>query len=254
MPLRRRISVEFAFLLLAALACAAPSVHAQVPQQIGFLADHYDISATLDSTRQSISAVAKVEFKAMTVTGNLSVELHPNLIVSSVTTADGKSIGFGRDSMNPLYVLVTLPTPVATGGHVTLTFTYSGLLANAENSPVPGVTAAMIGHDSAYLLLPSRWFPLTDYPSNRYTATFHLNVPDNFAVAGSGKSSAPTPMVGTAAAGGGRLLYTFECPTRGPHGTFVAGNLQLNPKQSEGHRCSRLRSPRRFCQRPGLRG
>ncbi|MGB6670516.1 MAG: M1 family aminopeptidase [Candidatus Acidiferrum sp.] len=234
MPLRRRVGVQFLVLSLAAFACTAAPLGAQAPQQVGFFADHYDISATLDSTHQSISAVAKIDFRATTVTGNLRVELHPNLIVSAVTTADGKSIGFGRDSMNPLYVLVTLPTPVATGGHVTLTFTYSGLLANAENSPVPGVTAAMIGHDSAYLLLPSRWFPLTDFPSNRYTATFHLNVPDNFAVAGSGKASAPTPMSGTAATGGGRLLYTFDCPTPGPHGTFVAGNLQLNPKQSEG--------------------
>ena len=219
---------------MAALFCAAIPLHAQVPEQIGFLADHYDISATLDSSRQSISAVAKIQFRATTVTGNLRVELHPNLIVSSVTTADGKPLGFGRDTMNPLYVLVTLPTPVATGDHVTLLFTYSGLLANAENSPVPGITAAMIGHDSAYLLLPARWFPLTNYPSNRYTATFRLNVPDNFAVAGSGKSSAPTPMAGTVAAGGGRLLYTFDCPNPGPHGTFVAGNLELTPKQSEG--------------------
>ncbi|MGC1614199.1 MAG: M1 family aminopeptidase [Candidatus Acidiferrum sp.] len=234
MPLRPRICIVFAFLLVIALAYGAFPLQAQVPQQVGFLADHYDISATLDSTRQSISAVAKVDFKAMTVTGNLRVELHPNLIVSAVTTADGKSIGFGRDSMNPLYVLVTLPTPVAAGGHVTLTFTYSGLLANAENSPVPGVSAAVIGHDNAYLLLPARWFPLTNYPSNRYTATFHLNVPDTFAVAGSGKASAPTPLAGTAATGGARLLYTFECPTPGPHGTFVAGNLQLSPKQSEG--------------------
>ncbi|MGB2589468.1 MAG: M1 family aminopeptidase [Candidatus Acidiferrum sp.] len=234
MPLRRRICVEFAALLLLALLCASSPLRAQAPQQVGFLADHYDVSATLDSTRQSISAVAKIEFTANTVTGNLRVELHPNLIVSSVTTADGKQLGFGRDSMNPLYVLVTLPTPVAVGGHVTLTFTYAGLLANAENSPVPGVSAAVIGHDSAFLLLPARWFPLTDYPSNRYTATFHLNVPDDFAVAGSGKTSAPTPMAGNAAAGGGRLLYTFECNTPGPHGTFVAGNLQLNPKQSEG--------------------
>ncbi|MGB7283645.1 MAG: M1 family aminopeptidase [Candidatus Acidiferrum sp.] len=234
MPLRRRVCVELAVLCVVALACAASPLRAQVPQQVGFLADHYDVSATLDSTRQSISAVAKVQFKATTVTGNLRVELHPNLTVSSVTTADGKSLGFGRDSTNPLYVLVTLPTPVATGDHVTLIFTYSGLLANAENSPVPGVTAAMIGHDDAYLLLPARWFPLTDYPSNRYTATFRLNVPDNFAVAGSGKTSAPTPMAGTAAVGGGRLLYTFDCNTPGPHGTFVAGNLQLNPKQSEG--------------------
>jgi len=33
---------------------------------------------------------------------------------------------------------------------------------------------------------------------------------------------------------GGRLLYTFECKNLAPHGTFVAGNLQLNPKQAEG--------------------
>jgi len=55
-----------------------------------------------------------------------------------------------------------------------------------------------------------------------------LNVPDSFAVAGSGKSAAPTPLAG------GRLLYTFDCKTPAPHGTFVAGNLQLNPKQAEG--------------------
>jgi tetratricopeptide (TPR) repeat protein len=236
MPVRRKIAAKFAVLLLLAFAssCAAVPLRAQAPRPVGFLAQRYDVSATLDSTRQSISAVAKIEFRASEVTSNLRVELHPNLIVSDVKTADGKSVGFGRDSMNPLYVLVTLPTPVAAGGQVTLTFTYSGLLANEENSPVPGVRAAVVGHDDAYLLLPSRWFPLTNYPSNRYTATFRLNVPDSFAVAGSGKSSAPTPMAGKAAGEGGRLLYTFDCPTLGPHGTFVAGNLQLNPKQAEG--------------------
>jgi aminopeptidase N len=108
------------------------------------------------------------------------------------------------------------------------------MLANEENSPVPGVRAAVIGRDDAYLLLPARWFPLTNYPSNRYTATFHLNVPDTFAVAGSGRAGAPTPLAGKTGAEGGRLLYTFECKSPGPHGTFVAGNLQLNPKQSEG--------------------
>ncbi|HLZ51628.1 MAG TPA: M1 family aminopeptidase [Candidatus Acidoferrum sp.] len=206
----------------------------QAPRTVGFLAEHYDISATLDSTRQSISAIAKIEFRASEVSSNIRVELHPNLIVSDVKTAEGKTLGFGRDSTNPLYVLVTLPTPVQAGGQVTLTFTYSGMLANEENSPVPGVRAAVIGRDDAYLLLPSRWFPLTNYPSNRYTATFHLNVPDTFAVAGSGKAGSPTPLAGKTGAEGGRLLYTFECKSPGPHGTFVAGNLQLNPKQSEG--------------------
>jgi aminopeptidase N len=234
MPLRPRICLEFGALLVAALISTVSPLRAQAPRPVGFLADRYDISATLDSAHQSISATAKIDFRATDVSANIRVELHPNLIVSDVKTADGKSLGFGRDSMNPLYVLVTLPTPVATGGHVTLTFTYAGLLANEENSPVPGVRAAVIGHESAYLLLPSRWFPLTNYPSNRYTATFRLNVPDSFAVAGSGKSSSPTPLAGKTGADSGRLLYTFECQTPGPHGTFVAGNLQLNPKQAEG--------------------
>jgi aminopeptidase N len=234
MPLRRKILTKFAVLPIAALACVAAPAWAQAPRPVGFLADHYDISAALDSTHQSINAIAKIDFRATEASSNIRVELHPNLIVSEVKTADGKSLGFGRDSTNPLYVLVTLPTPVAAAGHVTLTFAYSGLLANEENSPIPGVRAAVIGHNDAYLLLPSRWFPLTDYPSNRYTATFRLNVPDNFAVAGSGKGSAPTPLAGKNASEGGRLLYTFECKTPGPHGTFVAGNLQLNPKQAEG--------------------
>jgi tetratricopeptide (TPR) repeat protein len=223
-----------AALAVAGMAFAVSPLRAQAPRPVGFLAEHYDVSATLDSTRQSISAIAKIEFRASEVSSNIRVELHPNLIVSDVKTADGKSVGFGRDSTNPLYVLVTLPTPVQAGGQVALTFTYSGMLANEENSPVPGVRAAVIGRDDAYLLLPARWFPLTNYPSNRYTATFHLNVPDTFAVAGSGKAGAPTPMAGKTAAEGGRLLYTFECKSPGPHGTFVAGNLQLNPKQSEG--------------------
>ena len=234
MPLRRRICLEFSALLVALLVSTAAPLRAQAPRPVGFLADTYDIAATLDSTHQSVSATAKIDFRATDVSANIRVELHPNLVVSDVKTADGKSLGFGRDSMNPLYVLVTLPTPVATGGHVTLTFSYAGLLANEENSPVPGVRAAVIGHESAYLLLPSRWFPLTNYPSNRYTATFRLNVPDSFAVAGSGKSSSPTPLAGKTGAESGRLLYTFECKTPGPHGTFVAGNLQLNPKQAEG--------------------
>lgn len=231
---RRKILPLFAVLAGTAMVFAASPIWAQAPRPVGFLAEHYDVSATLDSARQSISAIAKIEFRAGEVSSNLRVELHPNLIVSDVKTAEGKSLGFGRDSTNPLYVLVTLPTPVPAGGQVTLTFTYSGMLANEENSPVPGVRAAVIGRDDAYLLLPARWFPLTNYPSNRYTATFHLNVPDTFAVAGSGKAGSPTPLAGKTGAEGGRLLYTFECKSPGPHGTFVAGNLQLNPKQSEG--------------------
>lgn len=220
--------------LILALAATTP-LYAQAPRPVNFLATHYDVSATIDAIGQSLSATAKIDFKATEASSNVRVELHPNLVVKDVKDAEGKSLTFERDRQNPLFVNVQLLTPVATSGHVTLTFTYAGLLFNEENSPVPGVRVASINKDGAYLLLPARWFPLTDFPANRYTATFRLNVPDTFAVAGTGKAAAPTPMPGKNAVEGSRLLYTFECSRLAQHGTFVASNnLQLNPKQAEG--------------------
>ena len=234
MALRQRVSCIFFVFALLLLVCAAAPVQAQVPRPSNFLAEHYDVSATLDAIGQSLSATAKIEFKAAEASSSVRVELHPNLVVKEVKAADGKKLSFERDNQNPLFLTVQLLSPVASGGHVTLTFTYAGILANEENSPIPGLRAAVISKEGAYLLLPARWFPLTNFPSNRYTATFRLNVPDTFAVAGTGKAAAPTPMAAKNAVEGGRLLYTFECKNPAPHGTFVAGNLQLNPKQAEG--------------------
>jgi len=234
MTLRKKSEIVLIVFLAVLVACSAAPLSAQIQRPPSFLAQRYDVSATLDTIGQSISAVAKVEFRASEVSSNVRVELHPNLEVKEVKTAEGKSLTFERDGQNPLMLIVSLPSPVAAGGHITLTFTYAGLLANEENSPVPGVRLASINKDNAYLLLPARWFPLTNFPSNRYTGVFRLNVPDTFAVAGTGKALAPQPMASQTAVQGGRLLYTFECSTAAPNGTFVAGNLQLSPKQAEG--------------------
>jgi aminopeptidase N len=233
MALRRGISALSCLFVMLLIVCVAP-LRAQAPRPVTFLAQHYDVSATLDAIGQSLSATAKIDFKAVEASSSVRVELHPNLIVKEVKGADGKPLTFERDNQNPLIVIVQLPTPVATDGKLTLTYTYAGLLFNEENSPVPGNRVASINKDGAYLLLPARWFPLTNYPANRFTATFRLNVPDLFAVAGTGKAGAPTPMAGRNAVEGGRLLYTFECKNPAPNGTYVAGNLQLNPKQAEG--------------------
>lgn len=210
------------------------SASAQDVSKENFLAEHYDLAATVEPASQSLSAVAKVDFKAREASSIVRVELHPNLNVSSVKDAAGKTLNFDRDQLNPLLLSVNLPSPVASGGTVSLTFAYSGLLANEENSPVPGVRLASIYKDGAYLLLPARWFPLTAYPTNRYSGTFRLTVPDTFAVAGTGKSSSPSPVAAKTTAEGGRLLYTFECKDSQPNGSFVAGPLQANPKQAEG--------------------
>src|SRR5262245_34349231 len=224
-----------AFLPVLLLGLKLPvAVHAQDVSKENFLAERYEVAATIEPASQSLSAVAKVDFRAHDASSIVRVELHPNLNVSSVKDSAGKSVNFDRDQLNPMLVAVNLPSPVAAGSTVSLTFTYTGLLANEENSPLPGVRLASIYKDGAYLLLPARWFPLTGYPTNRFTGTFRMNVPDTFAMAGTGKSLAPTPIAGKIPGEGSRLLYVFQCTRPAPNGTFVAGNLELNNKQAEG--------------------
>src|SRR5215471_14887414 len=234
--MRRRRAVRFAYGLIVTVLLAANGSASRAQEMRGpnFLAQNYEVSAYLDTSGQTINVIAKVEFRAQEVSQNLRVELHPNLEVREVKTADGKPVPVQRDSETPLDLMVTLPAPVATGKTVTLVFSYGGLLSNEENSPVPNIRVASIGKEWSYLLLPSRWFPLTNFPANRYTGTFRLNVPDTMAVAGTGKAESPQPMKPKSSAEGNRLMYTFHCDQAEASGSFVAGPLQLNPKQSEG--------------------
>jgi hypothetical protein len=232
----RRENVRGAYLLGVAflLAIFSSPLAAQESRGPNFLAENYELSAYLDTAGQTINSIVKVEFRAQDVSQIVRVELHENLEVREVKGPDGKALSFQREPENPMYLSVTLPAPIATGKTVSLSFAYGGLLANEENSPVPNVRVASIGKDWAYLLLPARWFPLTNYPANRYTGTFKLNVPDTMAVAGTGKAEAAQPLPPRSAAEGKRLMYTFHCERREPNGSFVAGPLQLSPKQAEG--------------------
>jgi Peptidase family M1 domain len=221
-------------IVLAWMATVGAALQAQTPRPQSFLAEKYEISAYVDTIAQGINSVAKVDFKAQEASSYVRVELHENLEVREVKGADGKALQFQRETDNPLFLTVNLPSAVPVGKTVTLTFSYGGLLANEENSPVPNIRVASINKDWAYLLLPSRWFPLTNFPSNRYTGTFRLNVPDTMAVVGTGKTESPQPMPARSPAEGPRLMYTFHCDRAEPNGSFVAGPLQLSPKQAEG--------------------
>src|ERR1700726_1514021 len=131
MALRRKTLRPIALLGALTLALfAAGSLRAQNPRPVAFVAENYDVSATLDTIRQSLTASAKVDFKALEVSGNIRVELHPNLEVQSIKSANGQSLNFERDRQNPLFLMVTVPSPVGAGDHLSLTFSYTGLLAN----------------------------------------------------------------------------------------------------------------------------
>src|SRR5437763_15244785 len=205
--LRGRINAFAACLLLATCAAFAqveapvrpPAQTTQAPQKTGFRAVSYEVFASLSPENQMLTARAIVECEAQSASRAIECELHPNLSVSDVRDASGKVLEIDRGSQNGLDLDVSLPNVVPAGQRTKLTFNYSGVLANEENSPISGVRLASIGKDGAYLLLPARWFPLTDYPSNRFTGIFHIEVPQNFAVVGTGSSEAPAP-AGTAAA------------------------------------------------------
>lgn len=231
-----------ALIALSAFAASFSQAQQQLPK-FDFDAVHYDVKATLHPDEQSLTAEAKVELVAKTSSNTILMELHPDLQVASITLdSDGRKLDFRRDSFNPLDLVVTLPSNAQTGMHVTVDVDYTGAFANDDDSPTKDVRFAWIDKTSAYLLLPARWFPLTDYPSNRYTATFQITVPDTFAVTGTGESSTPTESPADKG-GSAQAVYTFTCKNAAPVGTFVAGALELTPVNAQGLQISVFAPP-----------
>lgn len=227
----RRLGGAALFLALAATASA------QAPRSFPFRATNYNVEAILHTDEQTLSAQARVDFVAERVSKTLVVELHPDLRISAVRDSAGKTLEFSRDGNDPLAVDIGLPDAATPGKQVSLTFDYSGPVSSEDDSPTKGVRFASIDKTSAYLLLPARWFPLTDYPANRYTASFKIIVPDTFAVAGTGKADPPAMLAGLGKARA-QAAYVFHCDQRAPVGTFVAGSLRLTPVESEGFKVS----------------
>jgi Peptidase family M1 domain/TPR repeat len=243
------MSRRFPNQLRAGLAVLAVSVtlatvaRAQAPRTFPFRAADYQVEVLLHPDDQTISGLAKVEFIAQQPSRTVVVELHQDLRINSITGPAGKPLPFERDNNNPLILTVGLSDVVAPGKTVTLAFDYTGPLSNEDDSPTRGVRFASVDKTGAYLLLPARWFPLTNYPSNRYTGTFKITVPDNFAVVGTGKADPPNLMPGIGKGAPGQASYVFHCPHAAPVGTFVAGALQLSPVQTEGFNVSVFTPP-----------
>jgi aminopeptidase N len=235
-------SPMFLAVLIASLMCANAAL-AQAPQGFPFRATYYEVEVLLHPEDQTISGQAKVEFIAQQPARTVVVELHQDLRVNSVKLLNGGPLEFERDNRLPLQLTIGLPDVVAPGKTVTLVFDYTGPISSEEDSPTRGVRFASVDKTGAYLLLPARWFPLTNYPSNRYTGKFTIDVPDTFAVAGTGKADPPTMKPGIGKGAPGEASYVFHCDHAAPVGTFVAGNLQLAPVQAEGFNVSIFTPP-----------
>ena len=234
-PFSRR-TLRFAGACVAALLLAGLA-QAQAVRVWPFRATNYDVEVLLHPENQSIEAESKVTFTASEVSRTVSVELHPDLHVAAVKNEKGQTLSFSRDGSSPLLLSVALLEAATPGKQVTLTFEYDGPVSSLEDSPTRGVRFASVDKTSAYLLLPARWFPLTNYPSNRFTGTFRIVTPDTFVVAGTGKADPPATMAAVGK-GGAQLSYVFHCDTPAGNGSFVAGPLQLTAAPAEGYKFS----------------
>ena len=191
-------SVIFAFLALISVAAAT---HAQ-ERRARIRVENYVIDAEIQPATQSLIATAELRIVLLDNNGSaLSFELNNALTVSRVVDGKGAQINFSRNQQDST-VRLTFDPPLPKGDPATLKFTYEGRLSGTEDSPVYGIKFAAIHPDYAFLLYPARWFPVSGYTVDRFTADTHITVPSGYQVLGSG--------LDTHQEAGGKVVYSFH--------------------------------------------
>ena len=165
----------------------------------------------------------KVKFTALEDLATATFELNNALRVTHVADDKGAELQAERVSQDNT-VRIALPAGLAKGSSMTLTFDYEGTLQSADDSPVPGLKLAFVGNDISYLLYAGRWFPMSNYGINRFTATISITAPSEFEIIGSGKESTGTP----AAIEAGAEKPAEETPKTG---TLKTRKQPGNPRQ-----------------------
>src|ERR1035437_3168192 len=140
------------------------------PEKIRLHVDDYVIDVQLQPVTHKLTAHAKVKFTALEDLATATFELNNTLRVTHVTDDQGKELQAERVSQDNT-VRIALPSGLAKGSSTSLTFGYEGTLQTADDSPVQGLKLAYIGNDISYLLYAARWFPMSNYGINRFTAT-----------------------------------------------------------------------------------
>jgi aminopeptidase N len=202
-------------LLAVLLGLACPRLSAAERSNIHITG--YVIDAQLDPAEHTLKATARVTFTATDTVSAAVFELHNALKVDSVADAQNHPLS-GERGANAT-ISVALASPLSKGASTTLTFVYGGTLSGSEESPVEGLKVASIGDPISYLLYAGRWFPMTGYLTDRFTAEIHVQIPAGYRVVGSGSTGAPRP------GSGGLQEYNFNWTRPSFPGTIIAGKF-----------------------------
>jgi aminopeptidase N len=208
--------------LAGATACALMTVApltAQRPERPALAISAYVIDAEIDTTTHHLAAKATVTFTAPENAELVSFGFHPALKVTKISDETGKVLTGERSADGT--IRITPATPFLQAQPVHWTFEYEGTITGNEDGPIEGLKLAAIQEPITYLLYAARWFPMTGYMTNRFTAEMHIRVPQGMRVFASGSQGASKPV--KLANGKPGDQYDFNWTKPGFPGTIIAG-------------------------------
>jgi hypothetical protein len=187
---------------------------------------NYVIEAEISPNTQSIAVKATVSFVPLDDGANSATfELNNALNVARVLDAQGKQIPTSRNQRESS-VRLSFDPPLPKGQPASVTFFYDGRLTGQEDSPVEGIKFGAIHPDFAYLMYPSRWFPVSGYTTDRFGADMRITVPMGYSVVGSGLDSRQ--------AAGDKNLFEFKMDKPSFPGSIAVVKGDARRVQSEG--------------------
>lgn len=205
-------------LLIAAMVATLLMVpsSARAAEKPNFQINTYVIDADLEPTSHHLTATVQVNFTVLEAADTIVFQLHNSLKVNKVT--EGSSGPLSGERGQDATIRITPRVPLHKGQISTYTFQYDGTLTGQEDGPVEGLKLTSVGDPISYLLYPGRWFPMTGYLTNRFTAEMHIRIPAGYLVIGSGSTGAAhtTPK-------GQQFDFIWNKP--GFPGTIIAGKF-----------------------------
>ena len=213
MQIARRPLGRAWFLFAWVLSLVAPAMGAEKPR---VKAQDYVIDAEIVPKTHRLIARARVKFMALDDVNFATFELHNGLRTTKVLDGNGRPLTAERISQDNA-IRVTFPSALAKGSTSTVTFEYEGTLVSADDSPVEGLKLASISEEVSYLLYAGRWFPVTNFGIDRFTAAINITAPAGTVVVGSG-SVAPAR-----SAPPGKMVASFNWQKPSFPGTIIAG-------------------------------
>ena len=216
----RQAGLSLALALLGAGICTAPA-HAQRMGRPALNITGYLITAELNPGHHTITAKTVVAFIPPPNQDVVTFGFHPALKITKITDENGKELDGERTADGS--VRVTPASAFVPGQTVHWTFEYNGTITGNEDGPVEGLKLAAIQDPITYLLYPARWFPMTGYMTDRFTAEIHISVSQGEQVFASGSQGTPQPV--KLADGSSGEQYNFNWDKPGFPGTVIAGRF-----------------------------